>query len=74
MAFFFLAANITIMTTNTLLIALALAFIIEGFFPAFFPNKWRSYVAKLSQESTTTIRNLGLMIMAIGITILFVFT
>ncbi|NMP30498.1 DUF2065 domain-containing protein [Thalassotalea sp. M1531] len=60
------------MNLDTLIIAIAIAFLIEGFFPAFFPNKWQAYVAKLAQESTTNIRNIGLFIMAIGAVILFV--
>lgn len=62
------------MTIDTLLIAIALAFILEGFFPAFFPNKWRAYVAKLSEESTTNIRNIGLVVMGFGAFLLYIFS
>ena len=58
------------MDVQTLLLAIAIAFILEGFFPAMFPNKWRAYVSKLSGESTTNIRNTGLVIMVIGIVML----
>ncbi|WP_448212635.1 DUF2065 domain-containing protein [Colwellia sp. MEBiC06753] len=62
------------MTLDTLLIALALAFILEGMIPALFPNKWRAYIEKLSQESTSNIRNIGLTIMAIGAVMLYLLT
>ncbi|MBO9491577.1 DUF2065 domain-containing protein [Endozoicomonas sp. G2_1] len=56
---------------DTLLLAFALALIIEGLIPALFPNKWRSYVAKIAQEPAGQIRTFGLIIVAIG---LFLFT
>lgn len=62
------------MTIDTLIIALALAFIIEGFFPACFPNKWQAYVEKLAKEPTTNVRNMGFLIMAFGILLLWLFT
>ena len=51
---------------DTLLLAFALALIIEGLVPALFPNKWRSYVAKLGQEPASQIRTFGLVIVALG--------
>jgi len=56
--------------TDTLIMAIAIAFIIEGAFPALFPNKWRNYITKLSNESVSNIRTIGLVIMALGIMIL----
>jgi len=52
--------------TTTLLMALAIALIIEGLIPALFPNKWRNYVLKLAQESTASIRNLGVSLIVLG--------
>ncbi len=57
--------------TTTLLMALAIALIIEGLIPALFPNKWRNYVLKLAQESTTSIRNIGVSLIAFGAFILW---
>ena len=57
--------------TETLLMALAIALIIEGLIPALFPNKWRSYVLKLAQESTTSIRNIGVSLIVVGALILW---
>lgn len=51
---------------ETLLMALAIALIIEGLIPALFPNKWRNYVLKLAEESTTTIRNIGISLIGLG--------
>lgn len=50
----------------TLLLAFAIALIIEGLFPALFPNKWQTYVLKLSKESPSTIRITGTIIILIG--------
>jgi len=56
---------------NTLFMALAIALIIEGLIPALFPNKWRNYVLKLAQESTSAIRNLGVSLVVVGAFILW---
>jgi uncharacterized protein YjeT (DUF2065 family) len=55
---------------STLLMAFAIALIIEGLIPALFPNKWRSYVLKLANEPVNTIRQIGLFLLLIG-TMLF---
>ncbi|MBA6294012.1 DUF2065 domain-containing protein [Colwellia sp. MB3u-70] len=52
---------------STLLMALAIALILEGVIPALFPNKWRSYVLKLANEPVNTIRQIGLFLLLIGI-------
>jgi hypothetical protein len=56
---------------DTLLMAFAIAFIIEGAIPALFPNKWRSYVLKLAKESPASIRNIGISLIILGLFILF---
>ena len=56
---------------ETLLMALAIALIIEGLIPALFPNKWRNYVLKLAEESTTAIRNIGISLILFGAFILW---
>jgi len=61
------------MTTDTLLIAIGLALLIEGIMPALFPNKWRAYVAKLAEEPVQNIRTIGISIMCIGALILWMF-
>ncbi|MBA6290378.1 DUF2065 domain-containing protein [Colwellia sp. MB3u-4] len=52
---------------STLLMAFAIALIIEGVIPALFPNKWRTYVLKLANEPVNTIRQIGLFLLLIGI-------
>jgi len=52
--------------TDTLLMAIAIALILEGLIPALFPNKWRNYVLKLAQESTSSIRNIGVALIIVG--------
>lgn len=58
---------------TTILMALAIAFIIEGLFPALFPNKWQAYVTKLASEPTANIRTMGLIVMIIGLIMLWAF-
>jgi uncharacterized protein len=59
------------MTLELLFTALALALIIEGIIPALFPNKWRAYVLKLAEESPQSIRSIGITIIVIGLSILW---
>ena len=56
---------------DTLLMALAIAFIIEGLIPALFPNKWRNYVLKLAEETPSSIRNIGVGLIIFGLSLLF---
>jgi uncharacterized protein YjeT (DUF2065 family) len=56
---------------DTLLMALAIAFIIEGLIPALFPNKWRNYVLKLAEETPSSIRNIGVGLIIFGLLLLF---
>jgi uncharacterized protein YjeT (DUF2065 family) len=56
---------------DTLLMALAIAFIIEGVIPALFPNKWRNYVLKLAEETPSSIRNIGVGLIVFGLLLLF---
>jgi uncharacterized protein YjeT (DUF2065 family) len=57
--------------TTTLLMALAIALIIEGLIPALFPNKWRAYVLKLASESISSIRQVGIFLMILGVILLW---
>jgi len=59
------------MDSTTFITALALAFIIEGLLPTLFPNKWKNYVLKISQESTSSIRTMGIIAMLFGVLILW---
>ena len=60
--------------TKILLMAIAVAFILEGLAPALFPNKWRAYVAKLAQEPVASIRMIGIVIMLMGLAMLWWFS
>ena len=52
--------------TSTILMALAIALIIEGLIPALFPNKWRAYVLKIANEPVSTIRQIGIFLLLVG--------
>jgi uncharacterized protein YjeT (DUF2065 family) len=53
--------------TDSLLLVFGLVLIIEGIAPALFPNKWRSYLLKLTEQPVGDIRNIGLFILALGV-------
>lgn len=53
--------------TDTLILAFGLVLIIEGLAPALFPNKWRNYLLKLVEQPVGDIRNIGLLILMIGV-------
>ncbi|WP_085300366.1 DUF2065 domain-containing protein [Cognaticolwellia mytili] len=57
--------------TTTLLMAIAIALIIEGLIPALFPNKWRAYVLKLAKESIGSIRQIGIFLVLVGFVLLW---
>lgn len=57
--------------TTTLLMAVAIALIIEGLIPALFPNKWRAYVLKLANEPVDAIRQIGIVLVIIGLVLLW---
>ena len=50
-------------------LALALVLLIEGAGPLLFPNKWRQYLFKLSQESASNLRQLGAVLCAAALLI-----
>jgi len=56
---------------DTLMTALGLVLIIEGVAPALFPNKWRAYVLKIAAQPVAEIRNIGILILAIGTIVLW---
>lgn len=56
---------------DTLILAFGLVLIIEGIAPAFFPNRWRSYLLKLSEQSVESIRNIGLFILTLGVIVVW---
>jgi len=68
MAFVFSQGNKML---NTLLMAIAIALIIEGLIPALFPNKWRAYVLKIANEPASAIRQVGVFLVIIGLVLLW---
>jgi len=54
-----------------ILTALALVFVIEGMLPFISPAKYRQMVAEIVQLSDSQIRNIGLVVMIVGILVLF---
>ena len=57
--------------TDTLLLAFGLVLIIEGVAPALFPNKWRAYLFKLAEQPITNIRNIGLLVLLLGVIVIW---
>ena len=56
---------------DTFLLAFGLVLIIEGLAPALFPNKWKNYLLKLTEQSARDIRNIGLFVLALGVIVLW---
>lgn len=57
--------------TDTLLLAFGLVLIIEGVAPALFPNRWRAYLLKLTEQPITVIRNIGFFVLLLGVIIIW---
>ncbi len=57
---------------DTLLLAFGLVLIVEGVGPALFPNKWRSYLLKVTEQPAQDIRNIGFFILTLGATIIWI--
>ena len=54
-----------------ILTALALVFVIEGMLPFISPAKYRRMVAEIAQLRDSQIRNIGLVVMIVGLLVLF---
>lgn len=54
-----------------ILTALALVLVIEGMLPFISPTRYRQMVAEITRLSDNSIRNLGLVVMAVGLLLLF---
>ena len=53
------------------MLAFGLVLIIEGLAPALFPNKWKNYLLKITELPTQDIRNIGLVILMIGVAVIW---
>jgi hypothetical protein len=58
--------------TSSLLLALALMFVIEGLLPFLAPRLWRETFRRLTEMSDGQIRFIGLSAMVIGVLLLAV--
>jgi uncharacterized protein YjeT (DUF2065 family) len=59
---------------NLLLIALAIALILEGLGPLLFPNAWSKYLQQLSTLAPNRMRRIGGILVTIGAVSLWYFT
>ena len=51
---------------------MALVLILEGMLPFISPRKYRDMVAEISRLGDNQIRNIGLVVMVIGVVVLFI--
>ena len=58
---------------DTLLVALALFFVIEGLFPVLNPGGYRRMIQIVSQMPDRSIRSWGLFSMILGLVLLYIF-
>tara|TARA_R110002050_G_scaffold125530_1_gene245209 strand:+ start:362 stop:547 length:186 start_codon:yes stop_codon:yes gene_type:complete len=56
---------------DTLILAFGLVLILEGLAPALFPNKWKNYLLKLTEQPAGNIRNLGTFILTLGVIVVW---
>ncbi|ODS22834.1 hypothetical protein AB835_12025 [Candidatus Endobugula sertula] len=56
---------------ESLLKAICLLLIIEGFIPFLYPSKWRRLVARLAKINDRQLRMVGLVSMLIGVGLLY---
>jgi len=54
--------------------ALAIVLIVEGIGPLLFPTRWRLYLLQVSQQPTNQLRQIGGILVVIGLISLFYFT
>ncbi|PAJ72487.1 DUF2065 domain-containing protein [Pseudoalteromonas sp. NBT06-2] len=54
------------MTFDSLWLALAMFLIFEGLGPALFPNKWKQYLAELSNQPSKNLRIIGITLILMG--------
>jgi uncharacterized protein YjeT (DUF2065 family) len=54
-----------------ILTAVALVLVIEGMLPFISPAKYRQMVAEITRLSDNNIRNIGLVVMIVGLLLLF---
>ncbi|WP_395668306.1 DUF2065 domain-containing protein [Rhodoferax sp.] len=59
------------MDSNTLLLAIAIALLIEGFFPLIAPALWRKRLEQLLQLSDGQIRFFAIVVVAMALTIIW---
>lgn len=59
---------------GSLLLAVALMLIIEGAFPFVFPSAWRDTFRRIAERPPHHIRIGGLIVMALGLTLLLLAT
>jgi uncharacterized protein YjeT (DUF2065 family) len=53
--------------SQTVLVAVALVFIIEGLGPLLFPNKWQNYLRQIAQQPSKQLRSMGGVLVIIGV-------
>ncbi len=54
-----------------ILTAVALVLVIEGMLPFISPTKYRQMVSEITRLGDSQIRNIGLVVMAVGLLLLF---
>jgi uncharacterized protein YjeT (DUF2065 family) len=61
------------LTIQILILAFALMLIFEGIGPLLFPNRWRAYMTRLSNENPQVVRQLGVVLVAAGALLFYCF-
>lgn len=58
---------------DSLWLAIGLVFVLEGIGPLLFPNRWSDYVQKMVAEGPATLRQIGGVLVVVGLVIVATF-
>ncbi|MCL1126233.1 DUF2065 domain-containing protein [Shewanella surugensis] len=61
------------MSFESIMLALALLFIIEGIGPLLFPRRWQAYLREISNQNQEVLRRIGEDFVTAGIILLIIF-
>ncbi|WP_299494870.1 DUF2065 domain-containing protein [uncultured Shewanella sp.] len=62
------------MKFESLMLAVALLFIIEGVGPLLFPRRWQAYLKEISNQNQAVLRRIGGAFVTAGVILLIIFS
>jgi uncharacterized protein YjeT (DUF2065 family) len=59
------------LNTGTLVISIGLVFVIEGFFPLFFPKLWQNSIKLFLSRDLGQLKTYGLILFVLGLVLIY---